>query len=163
MPRIGQLNGKQIAPLELIVEMHVRAARTRAQANRHMFIIGLECRGPTLANLIRRHVVLIIETRIVVHDLMIVPDHEPRHAAMGFLQGRVELVLRVNAAIIAQRERFDFGLTADLRSPTRLVNIVAHMQDELRIHLQQIIIGVEKALLIMLTGDDPEFGSIHGG
>ena len=94
---------------------------------------------------------------VVVGDLVIVPDREPRRRGMGGLQVAVELVERITIAELRQRRRnANLMPSHQPRSPGLLVDVVAEVDHQVEVARGHVAIGREVALLVLLARGEGE-------
>lgn len=93
-----------------------------------------------------------LAARPIVVDLVIVPGHDPRHGRMRGLQTWIGLVLRIARTVVDQRIGLGAGMaTHQIIAPGAFVNVVTHKAHQIGRIGDQMRIGIEPALLEMLT------------
>lgn len=100
-PQLGQP-----APGEAVMHAHAAGSGLLVERQRQMLEIGLIGMRAHPHELCRGQVEIIVAAQagVVVADLVIVPGQDPRMRAVRGLQVRIELVVRVAAAELRQRE-----------------------------------------------------------
>ncbi len=132
LPGVEHVERRQPAPLHPPVELHRRPVRHRGAPQRHVLVVGAVRRGPALGEARHGGGVLGDQPGVVVVDLVVVPDHQPRRGGVRGLQVGVGLVLREPLPVVGQRHR----LRPDVRAAERvggggaLVLVVAEVQHQ---------------------------------
>jgi hypothetical protein len=94
---------------------------------------------------------------VVVVHLVIVPADEPGTGRVRRLQLRLALVERVACAIVVERVALGRAVTADaILAPGELVDVVAQVQDEVRLVGEHRLVRGVIAMLVLLARGDGE-------
>jgi hypothetical protein len=102
--------------------------------------------------LVRLHVVLAGEARVVVVYLVIVPGDDPGRGRVRSLERRVAFRLRVADAVLL--DRADLGrriLAGAIVDTAVLVDVVAEMRDEVNVLLRHVVVRGEVPFLELLA------------
>ena len=137
-------------------------ARARPEGNhlprhRHVLVPGAVGRGAPREEPFGRVERLRAVVGVVVLDLVVIPGDEPRTGEVRRLQIRVGLVERVAAAVIIQRDRLARAMAANgIAAERGFVDVITEVHDELGLVGDDVAIGAEVALLIVLAGREGE-------
>src|SRR5207247_1778374 len=141
------------APADLSVDAQVRSVGPHARRQRQVLVVRAVRSGAPLEELVARQAGLGPVAGAVVVALVTVPGDDPRARGMRRLQVRVAAIERVARAIVRERVRLGRVVAADeVAAPARLVDVVAEKRDEVRLVGNDVAIGAEKSLLVLLAG-----------
>jgi hypothetical protein len=150
LPGVEQPELGKVAPAERAVYLEVRPLRRR-QAQRHMLVVGLIGGAAPQQPLRARDVVLGDLVGVVVLDLVVVPDEQPRAARVHRLQVLVALVQRVADPISVEGHRLLAALRADRAGRGALVDVIAEEHHQIEVLLHHVLVGRVVAVGVVLA------------
>jgi hypothetical protein len=88
---------------------------------------------------------------------VVVPGEDPRHGGVRVLHVGVASIERVARTVVLERVRLGRAVAAhEILAPARFVDVIAEKGDEVRIVGEDVAVGVEITLLVLLAGGEGE-------
>ena len=149
------------------IQSRRRPVRRGRPAQRHVLVVRLVGGGAAAQELLDRHVPIRKRRGVVVLDFVIVPGDHPRACGMGGLQRGIEVILRVSAAVLVERDRLGIEMlpryrVRQIRPARPFVDVIAKMKDEIEILGRQVLVRGEVPELVMLAGSEGKSEAIDG-
>ena len=154
LPGVEHVEGREAAPGDASVELEVGTARDGGPPQRHVLVVGPVRRRPSRRepSLLRRLLADLVG--VVVVDLVVVPDGQPRRRRVGCLQVGVGAVLRVPPTVVGQRDRLATHVGTVEAVAGALVLVVAEVEDQVGPLVGEVAVGVEPAGLPVRAGHE---------
>jgi hypothetical protein len=153
---IDTVEARERTPVEVRIDLHVRALRLHARRQRHVLVVGAVRGFAPQQERFAVHAVFGPVVGVVVVDLVIVPGEDPGQAACASC--RSDRSGRARGAPGSPRGSTVRAvvLAHVVAAPARLVDVVAEEHDEVRIVGDDVAVGAEVALLVLLAGSERE-------